>query len=381
MAAAIPFHRPHATGREAAAIAEVLASSHWHGDGRFTREASNALSRWLGGGKVLLTTSCTHALELSALLLELAPGDEVILPSFTFVSTANAFALRGAKLVFADIDPRTLNLSPASVQARVTPRTKAIVPVHYAGVACELDAIGAIATHTPGAPIAIIEDNAHGLFATWRGKPLGSFGLLATQSFHDTKNVTCGEGGALAINDPGLFARAEIMREKGTDRARFFRGEVDKYTWVDLGSSYLPSELLAAVLAVQLEAATEIQAKRHAIWRRYHDELASWADRNGVARPHVPFEADHSAHLYWMRLRDLDARQRMIAHLASRGIGATFHYQPLNASEMGLRHGARPGDCPVSELAADTLVRLPLYPDLGAEAVDRVVSAVAAFKP
>ncbi|MGE0549190.1 MAG: dTDP-4-amino-4,6-dideoxygalactose transaminase [Kofleriaceae bacterium] len=381
MAAPIPFHRPHATGREAQVIAEALASGHWHGDGKFTKQAASALSRWLGGGNVLLTTSCTHALELSALLLELAPGDEVIIPSFTFVSTANAFALRGAKPVFADIDPRTLNLSPASVEARITPRTKAIVPVHYAGIACDLDALSAIATRTPGSPIAIVEDNAHGLFGTWRGRPLGSFGLLATQSFHDTKNVTCGEGGALVINDPGLLVRAEILREKGTDRARFFRGEVDKYTWVDLGSSYLPSELLAAMLVVQLDAATAIQSKRHAVWRRYHDELASWADRNGIARPHVPFEADHSAHLYWMRVRDLDARQRLIAHLASRGIGATFHYQPLNVSDMGRSYGGQPGDCPVSELAADTLVRLPVYPDLGAEEVDRVVSAVTAFKP
>jgi len=376
MSATIPFNRPHVAGREAALVAEVLASDDWAGDGRFTRLASEALSRHLGGGTVLLTTSCTHALELAALALDVGPGDEVIVPSFTFVSTANAFALRGARVVFADVDPRTLNLDPGDVAARITPHTRVIVPVHYAGVACDLDAIAALAAP---AGIAIVEDNAHGLFARWRGRPLGGVGRLATQSFHVTKNISCGEGGALVVNDPALVERAEIIREKGTDRSRFFRGQIDKYTWTELGSSYLPSELLAAVLAAQLEQADAIQAARHAVWRRYHAELSTWASRLGVAQPHLPPETEHPAHLYWLRLANLDARQRLIAHLAERGIVAVFHYLPLHVSAMGQRLGGRAGDCPVAEAAADSLIRLPLYADLTPDDVDRVIAAVRSF--
>lgn len=374
MTAAIPFNRPHRTGREAAYLAEALGSDHWRGDGPFTRKATALLSARVGGAPCLLTTSCTHALELAALLLELGPGDEVIVPAFTFVTSASAFALRGATIVFADVDPRTLDLDPAAAAAKITPRTRAIVCVHYAGVACDLDALTAL-----GVPV--VEDNAHGLFGSWRGRPLGSVGALATQSFHDTKNIGCGEGGALVCNDPRFVERAEILREKGTNRARFFRGQVDKYTWVDLGSSYLPSDLLAAVLTAQLEGADAIQAARHAVWARYHAELAPWAAHHGVQQPHLPDGAAQPAHIYWMRVRDLATRTALLAHLAARGVGATFHYQPLHLSEVGLRAGGQPGDCPVTELAADTLVRLPLYADLSAAEVDRVIAAVTSFTP
>ena len=376
MSSMIPFNRPHRTGREAALLAEALGSDHWRGDGPFTRRATALRAPAVGGGRELLTTSCTHALEMAALLLELGPGDEVIVPAFTFVSTAGAFALRGARVVFADIDPRTLNLAPADVAAKATARTRAIVPVHYAGVACDVDALAAAA---PGA--SVIEDNAHGLFGAWRGRPLGSLGRLATQSFHDTKNLGCGEGGALVINDPVLAARAEIIREKGTDRSRFFRGEVDKYTWVDVGSSYLPSDLLAAVLTAQLEDAAAIQAARQRVWARYHTELAGWADRHGVALPHLPTGAEHPAHIYWMRVRDLGVRTHLLAHLAARDVHATFHYQPLHLSEMGRRLGGQPGDCPVTEAAADTIVRLPVYVDLTDDQVTRVIDAVMSFTP
>ena len=370
----IPFNRPYRTGREITLVAEAIAGDRWCGDGRFTARAAALVSEAVGGGRALLTTSCTHALELAALLLDLGPADEVIVPSFTFVSTAAAFALRGARVVFADVDDATLDLDAASVARVASPRTRAIVPVHYAGVACDVDAIAAAA---PGA--TILEDNAHGLFGAWRGRPLGSLGRLATQSFHETKNVACGEGGALVVNDPALVERAEILREKGTNRARFFRGQVDKYTWVDVGSSYLPADLLAAVLVAQLEAAPAIQAARQGVWARYHAELAPWAARHGVQQPHLPDGAQHPAHLYWLRVRDLDTRTRLIAHLADRGVQATFHYQPLHLSEVGRKLGGRDGDCPVTERAADTLVRLPLYAGLTSGDVDRVVAAVTAF--
>lgn len=374
MDAPIPFNRPHRTGREGSLVGEALASDHWRGDGRFTRRASELLSEAVGGAPVLLTTSCTHALELAALLLDCGPGDEIIVPAFTFVSSASAFALRGATIVFVDVDDRTLCLDPAAVARAITPHTRAICAVHYAGVACDLDALAEL-----GVPI--IEDNAHALFASWRGQPLGSLGALATQSFHDTKNLACGEGGALVVNDRSLLERAEILREKGTNRARFFRGQIDKYTWVDLGSSYLPSELLAAVLTAQLEGAVEIQRARHQIWARYHAALAPWAEQHGVAQPHLPDGAEHSAHIYWLRVGDLDTRTRLLAHLATRRISATFHYQPLHLSEVGLRLGGVAGQCPVTERAADTLLRLPLFADLTERDVDRVVDAVTSFTP
>ena len=291
--------------------------------------------------KALLTTSCTSALEMCALLLNIAPGDEVILPSFTFVSTANAFVLRGAKPVFADVRPDTLNIDERIVPSLVTDRTRAILPVHYAGIACEMDPLVAIA-ESRGA--AIVEDNAHGLFGRYRGKLLGTFGPLATQSFHETKNFSCGEGGALLINDPRFAERAEILREKGTDRSRFFRGEVDKYGWVDLGSSYLPSDVLAALLLAQLEQWKEIQDRRGRLWNRYQENLREWAGAHGVAQPTVPAHVESAHHLYYMLVPSAADRPKLIAHLKSAGVHAVFHYQPLHLSRMGVARGgtARP---------------------------------------
>src|SRR6202790_401320 len=290
----IPFNRPCLAGNEYKYIAQAIANGHASGDGPYTRECHELLEKELGVPRVLLTTSCTHALEMAALLLDCGPEDEVIVPSFTFVSTANAFALRGARLVFADIRPDTLNLDESRLESLITPRTKAIVVVHYAGVSCEMDTILAVASRHG---VRVVEDNAHGLFSRYKGKYRGKFGCLATQSFHETKNFTCGEGGALIINDAELMERALVIREKGTNRSRFFRGEIDKYTWVDLGSSYLPSDLLAAFLYAQLEARDRIQAKRREIWNTYFNELAGWADENGARLPVVTSHCVHPSHL------------------------------------------------------------------------------------
>ena len=369
----IPFNRVHLTGSELAYIAEAVERGHLSGDGAFTRRASTLLEETLGVPRVLLTTSCTHALEMAALLLDLKPGDEVIVPSFAFVTTVNAFVLHGARPVFADVRPDTLNLDERSLPALVTARTRAVVPLHYGGVACEMEPI-LMTAHRHG--LTVVEDNAHGLFATQRGKALGTFGALATQSFHETKNITCGEGGALLINDPALVARAEILREKGTNRARFFRGQVDKYTWVDLGSSYLPSEILAAFLLAQLEARASLQAARERIWERYRAELAGWAEENGVGLPHVPASCVQPYHVFYLMMPGLDARTRFIEHLKARGILAVFHYQPLHLSDMGRRLGGRPGQCPVTEDVADRLVRLPLFAGLSEADQGDVIDAV-----
>ena len=372
----IPFNRPGLVGTEQSYIAEAFAAGQTSGDGMFTRRCHALLQEILGAPKVLLTTSCTSALDMSALLLDVGPGDEVIVPSYTFPSTVNAFVLRGARPIFADIRRDTLNLDEALLPSLITSRTKVIVPVHYAGVGCEMDAIGAIARD---AGAAVVEDNAHGLFGFYRGRKLGTFGALATQSFHETKNISCGEGGALVINDPSLVERAEIIREKGTDRSRFFRGQIDKYTWVDVGSSYLPSDLLAAVLFAQLEQREAIQAKRRRIWNAYHDGLAAWAGRSGVTQPTVPAHCEQPYHLYYLLLPSLAARQALIAHLKARGIAAVFHYLPLHLSAMGLRSGARPGDCPVTEDVSDRLLRLPLFNELSAGDVDTVIEAINDF--
>jgi dTDP-4-amino-4,6-dideoxygalactose transaminase len=373
----IPFNRVTLTGKEFPHVAEAVERGHLAGDGLFTRRCSELLEREIGARRVLLTTSCTHALEMCALLLDLRPEDEVIVPAFAFVTTVNAFVLRGARPVFVDVRPDTLNLDERLLRAHVTPRTKAIVALHYAGVACELDEMLAVAG---ASGVHLVEDNAHGLFGRYRGRPLGSFGTLATQSFHETKNVTCGEGGALVVNDPRWIERAEILREKGTNRSRFFRGQVDKYTWVDLGSSYLPSEILAAFLFAQLEHRSEIQAERQRIWNRYRAELADWSREHGVRLPVVPEYCAHPAHLFYLLLPDLETRQRLIAHLAARGILAVFHYQPLHLSEMGLALGGKRGSCPVTEDVADRLLRLPLFSGLSDASVAEVVAAVLAFR-
>ncbi|MER5422731.1 dTDP-4-amino-4,6-dideoxygalactose transaminase [Streptosporangium roseum] len=374
----IPFNRTHLSENELDYLAQAVRQGSTSGDGPFTRRATGLLRELTGSSGVMLTTSCTHALEMSAILLDLRPGDEVIMPSFTFMSTANAYVLRGAVPVFVDCRPDTLNIDERLIESAITDRTRAVMVVHYAGVACELETIGELCRRHG---LALIEDNAHGLGGSYRGRPLGSFGRMATQSFHETKNVQCGEGGALLLNDAGLVARAEIIREKGTDRSRFFRGQVDKYRWVDIGSSYLPSDVLAAQLTSQLESFDKIQFLRHAVWRRYHEELADWAAENGVAQPMIPDGCAHPAHLYYLLLPDLLERQAFIAHLAGRGVRAAFHYQPLHTAPAGVRYGrVAPGGCPVTEESADRLVRLPLFADLDEAGVASVLDAVRTYR-
>jgi dTDP-4-amino-4,6-dideoxygalactose transaminase len=357
----IPFNRPFAAGKEYEYIRQAIENGHVSGDGPFTKKCQSLLEATLGVPKVLLTTSCTDALELSALLLDIQPGDEVIVPSFTFVSTVNAFVLRGARPVFADIRPDTLNLDERHLTQLIGPRTRVIVPVHYAGVGCEMDAILQTADQHG---LAVVEDDAHGLFGKYRGRNLGTFGCLATLSFHETKNISCGEGGALLINDQRLIERAEILREKGTNRSRFFRGQVDKYTWVDLGSSFLPSDILAAFLFAQLETRETIQAERRRIWNGYATHLAAWAQREGVCLPQVPAYCEQSYHMFYLLMPSRNARDAIIAHLKQQGILSVFHYLPLHLSEMGQRWMARRTGCPVTEQISERLIRLPFYNQL-----------------
>jgi dTDP-4-amino-4,6-dideoxygalactose transaminase len=373
----IPFNKPGLAGDELAYIADAIQRGHSAGDGCYTSRCHDLLRRELGCHRVLLTTSCTHALEMCALLLDIQPGDEVIVPSFTFVSTANAFVLRGARPVFIDIRPDTLNLDEALLEDCITPRTKAIVPVHYAGVGCEMDVITSVAGRWG---IQVVEDNAHGLFARYKGKYLGTFGPLATQSFHETKNVICGEGGALIINDPAYVERAEIIREKGTNRSRFFRGEVDKYTWVDVGSSFLPSDLLAAFLLAQLEKYQAIRGARQRIWLTYAEGLSEWARDSGVSLPHIPPHVEQSYHGFYLLMPSPEVRSRLIESLKARSILAVFHYVPLHLSEMGMRFGGRPGAHPVTESVAGRLVRLPFYNDLSRDDQAEVIDLIRAFR-
>ena len=372
----IPFNRPALFGREIEFIQRVVAEGHLSGDGPFTKRCQAFLEAELGTEKILLTTSCTHALEMAAILLDLKPGDEVIVPAFTFVSCVNAFVLRGARPVFIDIRPDTLNLNESKLERLITPRVKAIVAVNYAGVACEMDAILKV-TERHGIPV--IEDNAHGFWGRYKGRNLGTFGCLATLSFHETKNFTCGEGGALLINDPVYIERAEIIREKGTTRSRFFRGQVDKYTWVDIGSSYLPSEILAAFLYGQLEFREIIQAKRKRIWECYDEQLKPWAADRGIKFPSVPLHCEQPYHMFYLLLPSLEKRQALIAHLSSLDIDSVFHYLPLHLSEMGIRFGGRKGDCPVTEDISDRLLRLPFYTNLTESDQARVIAAVQDF--
>lgn len=357
----IPFNRPTIVGKELYYISQVIFNGHSAGDGAFTKKCQALLEQALGTPKALLTTSCTHALEMAALLLNIQPGDEVIVPSFTFVSTVNAFVLRGARPVFADVRADTLNLDERHLERLITPRTKAILPVHYAGVACEMARVMDIAERHG---VAVVEDNAHGLFGKYRGKHLGTFGCLSTLSFHETKNFTCGEGGALLVNDPALVERAEIIREKGTNRSRFFRGQVDKYTWVDIGSSYLPSDILAAFLYAQLETKEQIQSQRRRAWDYYYHQLRDWSDSHEVRIPVVPPDCDQAYHMFYLLMPSLETRQNLIEHLKNRGILSVFHYVPLHLSEMGERFGWRAGDCPITEDVSDRLLRLPFYNDL-----------------
>ena len=372
----IPFNRPTNVGNELEYIQQAIQSSHLSGDGSFTKKSHAILEQAMNVPKALLTTSCTHALEMSALLLELKEGDEVIVPSFTFVSTINAFVLRGAKAVFADVRPDTLNLDESKLESLITPQTRAIVVVHYAGVGCEMDAIMEIANRHK---IPVIEDNAHGLFGKYKGKDLGTFGVMATQSFHETKNLTSGEGGALLINDEKYFEDAEVLREKGTNRSRFFRGQLDKYTWVNLGSSYLPSEILAAHLFAQLEKREEIQSARKRIWETYYKELADWAEENHVQMPFVPAHCEQTYHMFYMLFPNLEARTKAIAHLKERGIQAVFHYLPLHLSPMGEKYGGKVGDCPVTEQISDQLIRLPFYTNMTEDEQKTVIAVLKEF--
>ncbi len=372
----IPFNRSSLQGRELEYIFQTITIGQIAGDQTFSRKCHQLLESTLGVQKALVTTSCTHALEMAAILLGIQPGDEVIVPSFTFVSTPNAFVVRGAKPVFCDVRPDTLNLDESKLEALITPRTKAIVPVHYAGVACEMDAILEIAAKH-GVPV--VEDNAHGLFGKYKGCWLGTLGCMATQSFHETKNITCGEGGALLINDAKYAERAEIIREKGTNRARFFRGQVDKYSWVDVGSSYVMSDVLAAFLYAQLDVWQVIQKRRQQIWERYQAELADWCAANGIRQPVVPADCEQAYHMYYLLLPSLERRQALIAHLKARNIYAVFHYLPLHLSEFASRWGGKAGDCPVTEDVSDRLVRLPFFNFMTEVQQGEVIDAVEGF--
>ena len=376
-ASAIPFNRSGLEGQEIGHMSRSISIGQIAGDQSYSRKCQALLEEVLGAPKVLLTTSCTHALELAALLLDIGPDDEVIVPSFTFVSTANAFVLRGASIRFADIRPDTLNINENQIERLLSPRTRAIVPVHYAGVGCEMDALLAMARPRQ---IAIVEDNAHGLFGKYKQRWLGTFGALATQSFHETKNITCGEGGALVVNDPAFIERAEVMREKGTNRSRFFRGQVDKYSWVDIGSSYVMSDVLAAFLYGQLEVWRQIQDKRRRIWHQYDAELRDWALARDIRCPVVPDSCEQAYHMYYLLLPSLEIRQALIAFLKARGILAVFHYLPLHLSPMGQKLGGRPGACPVSENMSDRLLRLPFYNSLDPASQGRVIDAIHDFR-
>ena len=369
----IPFNRPTRSPRDAAYLAEALEQGQYCGDGPFTARCHQMLEQALDATRVLLTTSCTHALEMAAFLGRIKAGDEVIVPSFTFVSSANAFVIRGATPVFADIRADTLNLDERQLESLITPRTRAIVVVHYAGVGCQMDAIQQIAARHH---IDIVEDNAHGLFGKFQGRPLGSFGATATLSFHETKNLTCGEGGALVINDASLVERAEMLREKGTDRTKFKRGLVSKYEWLDVGSSYLPSELLGAMLCAQLEARDAIQGARERCWRRYAAELAGWARDNGVGLPVVPGDCEQSFHMFYLVMPSTEFRARVMAHLKAHGILAVSHYVPLHLSPVGRRFGGDRAACPVTERVADTLLRLPFYTQMTGDEQAEVIARI-----
>lgn len=373
----VDFNRPVIVGNELEYMQQAIANGHLSGDGPFTKKCHALLEKELGVPKALLTTSCTHALEMAAILLDIQPGDEVIIPDFTFVSTVNAFVLRGAKPVFVDIRPDTLNLDESKLEAAITPRTKAVVPVHYAGVGCEMDVILAVAHQHS---VSVVEDNAHGLFGRYKGKFLGTFGAMASQSFHETKNFTSGEGGALLINDPTLVERAEIIREKGTNRSRFFRGQIDKYTWVDIGSSFLPSDLLAAFLYAQFEQRAKIQKHRKQVWEIYNAGLKEWAGSHDVQLPHVPEHCEQAYHMFYVLLPNLDLRQRLIAYLREVGIYSVFHYLPLHLSDMGRGFGGNAGDCPVTERVSDQLIRLPFYNGLTSGDQEQVIEAIREFK-
>ena len=369
----IDFNKPYMTGKELYYIADAHFGGRLAGDGPYTKRCHAWLEERLSTPKALLTHSCTAALEMSALLLDIRPGDEIIMPSYTFVSTANAYVLRGGVPVFVDIREDTLNIDERLIEDAITPRTKAIAPVHYAGVACEMDVIMDIAArHT----VAVVEDAAQGLTSTYKGRRLGSIGDMAALSFHETKNIISGEGGALLVNNPVYAQQAEIIREKGTDRSRFFRGEVDKYTWQSAGSSFLPGELIAAFLWAQLEEANSINARRRAAWDRYHVLLEPFERKGLLRRPIIPGFCEHNAHMYYILLAPDIARQRVLEHLKREGVHAVFHYVPLHSAPGGERFGRAHGPMNNTDDLSSRLIRLPLWVNLAPEQQDRVVDAL-----
>jgi dTDP-4-amino-4,6-dideoxygalactose transaminase len=368
----IPFNKPFMTGRELWYIAQAHTNGHLSGDGQFTKQCHGWLEQRTGARRALLTHSCTAALEMAALLAELQPGDEVIMPSYTFVSTANAFVMRGAVPVFVDIRPDTLNIDETRIEAAITARTKVIVPVHYAGVACEMDTIMEIAARHR---LIVIEDAAQGIMSTYKGRPLGSIGHLGAYSFHETKNIIAGEGGALLVNDPQLAERAEIIREKGTNRSQFFRGQVDKYTWVDIGSSYLPGEVIAAFLWAQMEEAESITARRLALWDHYHEALAPLEAAGKLRRPLLPPDCRHNAHMYYILLDSLAQRTQVIADMKRQGVSCVFHYVPLHSAPYGVKNSRHHGDMTHTDQLSERLLRLPLWVGLEAEQ-ERVLRAL-----
>jgi dTDP-4-amino-4,6-dideoxygalactose transaminase len=371
----IPFNKPHLTGSEIKYIQEVFQSGKISGDGNFTKRCHAFFTERYGFNKTLLTTSCTDALEAAAILLNLAPGEEVIAPSYTFVSTVNAFVLRGAKIVFCESELETANMDVSKIEELITPRTKAIVPVHYAGVACDMDALNAIARKHN---LFVVEDAAQAIDAYYKQKPLGSLSHLAAFSFHDTKNIISGEGGMLCINDKQFEKRAEIIREKGTNRSSFFRGEVDKYGWVDVGSSFLPSEIIAATLLGQLESIDDIQKKRKATWQNYFEMLKPLQDAGKISLPFIPVYASNNAHMFYIRCHDLEERSNLIQHLKSKNISAVFHYISLHKSPYyGPKHDGR--ELPVADKLTDTLLRLPMYYDLQASDVEFICETISDF--
>lgn len=372
----IPFNKPYMTGKELWYIAQAHAKGHLAGDGSFTKLCDQWIEQRTGTAKALLTHSCTAALEMCALLADIAPGDEVIMPSYTFVSTANAFVLRGAVPVFVDIRPDTLNLDEKLVEQAITPKTRAVVPVHYAGVGCEMDPIMDIARRHR---LLVIEDAAQAVMSSYKGRPLGSIGDLAAVSFHETKNVISGEGGALLVNNPRYAERAEIVREKGTNRSQFFRGQVDKYTWVDVGSSYLPGEIIAAFLWAQMEEADAITRRRLAMWGTYHQWFADAERAGNLRRPVVPGHCVHNAHMYYVLLPDLQRRTALIDTLRSAGMHSVFHYIPLHSAPAGRRYGRVGSGMEVTDDVADRLLRLPMWVGLEEQQTSVIQAVLAAL--
>lgn len=372
----IPFNIPPYVEESTDYITQAIAKRKICGDGEYTKRCNALLESFTGAPKALLTTSGTSALELAAILLNIVPGDEVIMPSYTFVSTANAFVLRGAKIVFVDICPETMNLDPACVEAAITPKTRAIVPVHYAGVCCDMDALRDIAK---AHGLAMVEDAAQAVTSSYKGRAAGALSNVGCFSFHETKNFSMGEGGAVILNDPELVERAEIIREKGTDRSRFYRGQVDKYTWVDIGSSFLPSELNAAYLLAQLEQHEHITAKRMARWQEYHDGLTDLAQAEQIETMYVPEECQHNAHMYYIKLRDQSERAALISHLRERDILAVFHYIPLHSAQAGIRYSIFSGEDRYTTRDSERLLRLPLYYEMTADDSAKVIQAIHDF--